>query len=280
MNINYIYESIIKDYFNLDQANIRELSRYKQSIINLRKSYKSDICVPMYSTDKDRDSYMLAYFPHYSILTSEVIKKIKEYINIKQKMNVSIFGCGPAPEIIGVSNQINTQRIIYNLFDYENGWKNQREFAKQYIKKNYSSQFVFSEISGCDLLSKCEDCSISNSKCIKKIEETDLFIMQNCLNHITNVSDFIEKISYLINNSKENSIFIFIDLNNYKVSKRLFREIIVKNSDKCKKIDEQHSQKINRNIINKEIKEYLFTGEKGLIPKTNVNYMYLVIKRI
>ena len=168
MDINNIYKSIITDYLNLNETNIKELSKYKQSIINLRKSYKSDKCVPMYGTDKYRDSYMLAYFPYYSILTSEVIKKIKKYMIIKQKMNVSIFGCGPAPEIVGVSNQINAQRITYNLFDYENGWKNQREFAKKYIKENYNNHFIFLEISGCDLLSKCEDCPISISKCIKK----------------------------------------------------------------------------------------------------------------
>lgn len=282
MDINCIYESIIKDYLNLNKYNIDKLSNYKESIINLRNSYKLDICIPRYDTDKDRDSYMLAYFPHYSILTSEVIKRIKNYIHIKPKMNVSVFGCGPAPEIIGINNELNTQRITYNLFDYENGWRNQREFAKSYIKNNYSTKVVFSDISGCDLVSICEDCSIYNSKCIQKIKSTDLFVMQNCLNHMNNEDDFIKKITYLIKNAKKDSVFIIIDLEWYEISERLLSRIIKENNDKCIKLDEKYKQtlKFDRNNINIDIREQLFTGEDGLIPKTKVNYMYLAMKKI
>ena len=83
MEINYIYESILKDYLNLNQYNVEKLSTYKESVKALRASYKSDTCIPKYDTDKDRDSYMLAYFPYYGLLTSEVIEKIRNHIDIK-----------------------------------------------------------------------------------------------------------------------------------------------------------------------------------------------------
>lgn len=283
MEINYIYESILKDYLNLNQYNVEKLSTYKESVKALRASYKSDTCIPKYDTDKDRDSYMLAYFPYYGLLTSEVIEKIRNHIDIKEKMNVSVFGCGPAPEIIGINNQLkNVQRITYNLFDYENGWRNQREFAKKYIKNNYSSNVIFSEISGCDLLSLCEDCQYSNVKCKEKLKSTDLFIMQNCLNHMKNEEDFIKKMIYLVKNAKKGSIFIIIDLEKYDISKRLLKKIKIENSQKCRKLNEGYNQflKINKNSINITIREHLFTGENGLIPKTTVNYIYLAMQKI
>lgn len=282
MNINCIYESIIKEYLNLSQNNIEKLSTYKKSVKNLRNSYKSDRCIPVYDTNKDRDSYMLAYFPYYAILTSEVIKKIKNYIDVKPKMNISIFGCGPAPEIIGISNEINIKRITYNLYDYEIGWKSQREFAKSYIKNNYSAENIFFEVLGCDLLSMCEDCEKSKSVCGPKIKSTDLFIMQNCLNHITNEDDFMKKMKYLIINAPKNAVFVIIDLEGYEISRRLINRIMKENSDKCRKLDEKYQQilKIDRNNINIDIRRQLFTGEDGLILKTKVNYIYLAMQKI
>lgn len=281
MIINKIYKSILKNYLKIDDNNIKDLCKYKESVQLLRNSYKSDICKPLYSSDMNRDSYMLAYFPYYAILTSEVIKRIKKYINIKCKLDVSIFGCGPGPEVIGISNEIDTNRINYNLFDYEMGWKDQREFAKEYIKNNYENKFTFCEISGCDLLSRCEDCEIVYSRCVNKIRTTDLFVIQNCLNHITNEEDFIKKISFIVENAKSGAVFLFIDLK-YNISRTLLNEIFNQNKHICIKIDEQYNQSfyISEEEIDKGVRENLFTGEGYLKLKKRVQYMYLAIKKI
>ena len=280
MDINKIYRSIIKDYLKIDDHNIKELSKYKESIKELRNSYKSNICKPIYGTDINRDSYMLAYFPYYSILTSEVIRKIKKYINKTEKLKVSIFGCGPSPEIVGISNEINCKRINYNLFDYEAGWKKQLEFAKQYIRNNYNSRATFCEISGCDLLAKCEDCDIAYSKCINELKSSDLFVMQNCLNHITNKEDFINKVKFMIDNAKCGAVFVFIDLN-YNISNELFEEIVKQNDNTCIKIKEEYNQEFRiSEDINKGITENLFTGETDLVLKRKVKYRYLAMKKI
>lgn len=281
MSINKIYKSILRDYLKIDDNNIKYLCRYKESVQLLRNSYKSDVCKPLYNSNINRDGYMLAYFPYYAILTSEVVKRIKKYINIKSKLDVSIFGCGPGPEVIGISNEIDTNRINYNLFDYEMGWKDQREFAKEYIKNNYKNKFTFCEISGCDLLSRCEDCEIVYSRCVNKIRATDLFVMQNCLNHITNEEDFIKKISFIVENAKSGAVFLFIDLK-YNISRTLLNEIFDQNKHICIKIDEQYNQSfyISEEEIDKGVRENLFTGEGYLKLKKRVQYMYLAIKKI
>lgn len=281
MSINKIYKSILRDYLKIDDHNIKYLCRYKESVQLLRNSYKSDVCKPLYNSDINRDGYMLAYFPYYAILTSEVVKRIKKYIDIKRKLDVSIFGCGPGPEVIGISNEIDTNRINYNLFDYEMGWKDQREFAKEYVKNNYENKFTFCEISGCDLLSRCEDCDIVYSRCVNKIRATDLFVMQNCLNHITNEEDFIKKISFIVENAKSGAVFLFIDLK-YNISRTLLNKIFNQNKDICIKIDEQYNQSfyISEEDIDKGVRENLFTGEGYLKLKKRVQYMYLAIKKI
>lgn len=281
MDINGIYKSIIKNYLGIDQTNIKELQKYKQSVKQLRNSYKADICKPMYNTHINRDSYMLSYFPYYSMITSEVIKKIQDSINISHKLNISIFGCGPAPELLGISNEIDYKRINYNLFDYEIGWERQREFAKQYVRDNYNGQCTFCEISGCDLLTTCKDCDIVDSKCIDKIKSTNLFIMQNCLNHIINEEDFTKKISFIIKNARSGAVFIFIDLK-YEISRKIIDEIYEQNNNICIKIDCKYNEefRISKEEIDSDISENLFTGEKDLILKTKVKYIYLAIKKI
>ena len=75
---------------------------------------------------------------------------------------------------------------------------------------------------------------------------------------------------------------MIIDLEGYDISKRLLKNIMSENSEKCIKLNEGYNQilRINKNSINIAIREHLFTGEDGLIPKTKVNYMYLAMQKI
>lgn len=276
MDLIKIYDSIIENYLKLDE--IHKLEIYKNSTKELRNSYKDNICKPLYQSEDKRDSYMLAYFPYYCLLTSEVVSKIKNEL-VQDNLVVSIYGCGPSPEVIGIYEQLKDRNITFNLYDYERGWENQRKFVKEYIKTRFNNKTRFNEISGCDLLTLCSDCEMINFKCKKFIKNTDIFVMQNCLNHITNEDDFKEKVSFIIDNAKENAIFIFIDLN-YKISKNLMDEILEKNKKNCNILIKNNNDtiKIDKNDIPKYIKEYIFTGEEGLILKTNINYTHMVIK--
>lgn len=275
MEFKKIYDDIIENYLNIKVKSNLEL--YKIGIKELRNSYKENICKPLYQSKNNRDCYMLAYFPYYCLLTSEVIYHIKD--NIKSTdLVVSIYGCGPAPEVIGVYEQFKDRNIKFNLFDYEYGWEEQRKFVKEYVKSNFNNNIRFNEISGCDLLTTCIDCEALTSKCSKFIKNTDIFIMQNCLNHITNKEDFKEKVSFIMNNAKNNSVFIFADLN-YNISKSLMNDILSKSSFKILAVNKNDSIRINKNDIPKYIKEYIFTGEEGLILKTNINYEYMIIKK-
>lgn len=278
MKLNDIYSSIVSDYLKMNE--IKELEKYKSGIKELRNSYKSNVCTPLYQSQNNRDCYMLAYFPYYCILTNEVTKKVDKYIE-DDNLVVSIYGCGPAPEVLGVVNQLHRKNIKFNLFDYEHGWENQRQFVKNYVRNKFNVNAVFREISGCDLLAICEDCKEGKSKCKKYIKATDVFIMQNCLNHITNKEDFQSKILSIIDKSKTGAIFMFIDLN-YNISKDLINNILIDTRDKCELISQGNYERIRvqKEDIPKDIKDYIFTGEEDLILKTSINYSHIIIRKI
>lgn len=105
--------------------------------------------------------------------------------------------------------------------------------------------------------------------------------MQNCLNHITNEEDFKDKVSFIMDNAKNDSLFIFTDLN-YDISKKLIDDILNKTKKYCKVLlaNKNGNIKIDKNNIPEYIKKYIFTGEEDLILKTNINYTTMIIKKI
>ena len=277
MEMKRIYDAIIQKCLDIEEK--PKLEMYKKGIKDLRNSYKENICKPLYQDEYYRDCYMLAYFPYYCLLANKVVSKVSDYIQSKDLI-VSIFGCGPAPEVVGVYEQFKNRNIRFNLFDYEYGWEEERKFTKNYIRNNFNNNTRFNEISGCDLLTSCTDCERLASDCKTFIKNTDVFIMQNCLNHITNEEDFKDKVSFIIDNAKNDSIFIFIDLN-YDISINLMKDILDKNKKECQVLEEikKDNIRIDKNNIPGYIKEYIFTGEKDLILKTNINYTYMILKK-
>lgn len=76
----------------------------RDTAIALRKSFSRN-AVRDYTAPKTQHVYLLRYFPFYAKLPIEVLRSLKKtgaQLSLPEATRVAFFGCGPAPEMLGV----------------------------------------------------------------------------------------------------------------------------------------------------------------------------------
>lgn len=281
------YEIILK-YLNLEDTDLQNL---KKCVISLRESYRTQNVsnIDKYSLEEYQKAYLFAYYPSYTYLIGEVLDKLYTSnfaIPNANYKSLSFIGCGPGPEIYGFVRYLKnknypTNNLSINRFDFDI-WnsifdKTTLKFIQELIPD------VIDNMKICDISSKLPE------DALQILKESDYIIVQNVMNEIIKDFDFennskkpewMVNIEQIIENLKENSLLIFIDLTNYGKTPKLFQKI----KDNFDGMNYQVSiiESFYRfdETLPTRIKNNLLTGENGLIERKNISYISLAIKKI
>lgn len=286
-----LYSNIFnKTYgFPLNELDESEGRNIRDSVINLRSSYKSNIPITNYQDKNIRKAYMLCYYIHYINPSYQITKNyLLSYLSAqnRKKYSISYFGAGPAPEAYGSLKAFSelgfNARLEINILDLEMDWLNEREITFQLINELEKIKLSpINSISGCDLKLDCRRNCISFQECKETVLNSDILFMQNTINHLGNDQFFIEGLKQKIYDLKDDSFFVIIDLD-YSVVKDTINQIIDYSSKFAKLIASNINKAASESFIEEpvppELTKTIFTGESGLILKKNTRYYYAVIQ--
>ncbi|MDD3052256.1 MAG: hypothetical protein PHR06_14070, partial [Candidatus Cloacimonetes bacterium] len=170
------------------------------------------------------------------ILNSIAPQQANEFF-IKDMM-VSLYGCGPAPELLGILRFIqekypSVQRIRVNYFD-QHGWSPWREFCAADLSREYwEGQIVEKNPSPWNYLTGEEPGDVTT---LRMIRDTKVHSIQNCFSdlHYSNVSNdiIIDRFLELFDLTSSGSLFILND-QHIAVIKTIFNQI-------SNKVEEMH----------------------------------------
>ena len=104
--IDFIFEQICENHLiENDQDKIDFLENLQPELTALRKSYlKYPITDLDYSSSAIQEAYLLGYFPHYTLPIEKILSEHFKNIEFsKEKINITLIGGGPCPEIIAIN---------------------------------------------------------------------------------------------------------------------------------------------------------------------------------
>ncbi|MFB2934535.1 hypothetical protein ACE1B6_04595 [Aerosakkonemataceae cyanobacterium BLCC-F154] len=280
------------DFYN--KENHQTFENYLQSLQKtaeeLWNSYRSNQVKVNYSDASVQAVYLIRYYPHYAYMNFQILEIIHNQ-NIFQNLTnetleVCLFGGGPCPEIVGLSKLLSEQyqhikKLIVNVYDIASEeWTLSRNITKKFIIPEYWSGDLKLNNNYLDL---CESNSLHSIKTI--IKKSKLFIFQNCLNEIYNISTVQKNIDFLLNEILLDRVIIIIDLCNYR-----------QNATIIDRLEEQVSNRDDFEIYRPRyqdlkikaypsiptiIKENLLSGKDKLIPRSkDIDCSFITLHKI
>ncbi|QSV65677.1 MAG: hypothetical protein HEQ12_00965 [Aphanizomenon flos-aquae DEX188] len=285
-----LYEYILEglknspDFYNpnLHQTFESYLASLQESAKYLWKSYRSTPVEVRYSDPQVQAAYLIRYYPHYVQMTLEILRLSPEIFTFPEQINACFFGAGPCPEVAGLAQFLTehcpeTKSMIVKIYDIASEqWKFSRDITKNFIVPRLWK----GDISG--TVSKFDLCSVNAFEVIADdISNCHIFIFQNCLNEIWNTSATQENIKFLLNRAPLNSFIIIGDLP-YEQNRQLIEDIaeIANQRSDYQIILQSQGIKIRSCIrIPSIVTENLLTGVDGLIPRKNINFLFLALRK-
>ena len=218
-NFQELTEKIFRQTYGFPSENLEgeELDKIRDAVIELRKSYASNVCTPLYHREEIRKAYMFAYYPYYIQPVYEVLtqifrfKKMSETLaHWREKINpirLSYIAGGPCPEFYGTVMALKDRGfdndIHAEIYDIEEGWRDFQNITLDLCKNYYGKNISINFSSGYDVM---------NSSDYELCDGTDILFMQNYLSHVSFADDFLESFKNIIDSDKFSTIII-LDLN-------------------------------------------------------------------
>ncbi|MEA5509859.1 hypothetical protein VB715_08795 [Crocosphaera sp. UHCC 0190] len=222
---DYIIEGLQNSGNFYDQNVHRTFEYYLQSLQEpakkLWKSYRFDRVKVEYSDSSIQAAYLIRYYPHYAYMTLQIFNILHNQNVLGNLMDtvlqICFFGAGPCPEIVGLAKLLSiyyqgVKKLVANVYDIASDeWSLSRAVTEKFvIPQIWQGQLEFHS----DQLDLCK------SNCLyalnKKISESKIFIFQNCLNEIYNLSTVQDNFNFLINQVPSGSLIVIADLCNYQ----------------------------------------------------------------
>lgn len=283
---DYILEALknSRDFYNAKNHDTFEsyLQSLQKPAKQLWESYRSSQVKVNYSEPSIQAAYLIRYYPHYVKMTFEIMKQCWEDFAFGEKINACFFGSGPCPEVAGLAQFLTeycpkTKELFVNVYDIASEqWTPSRAVTKNFVLPNLWEGQFDGKAPNLDL------CSANSFEEITEvIEKSHLFVFQNCLNEIWNTSATKDNIKFLVDRAPKDSFIIIADLL-YDQNRQIVEdvaEIAEKKRDykiikKCDNITIESSF-----TLPKIVEDNLLTGEKGLIPKKKIKFLFLAIRK-
>lgn len=225
-SLNKLYDLILEGLYSSYAVKSEDskkdfLNSLKPYVIELRTSFKNKQIKVDYRDKNVQAAYLIAYYPSYVEMTYEVLNRhgIKVLPSKNRILNVCLFGAGAAPEMVALLNFINQNKLdidevnVYAYDIFASTWNFSLDLSKKFIIPHFWQSKKFQVISlNLDL---CEHGVFEGI--LKQIQNSDLFVFQNCLNELSNRKIGIENIDYLAKNINQESRLIIADLCGYQV---------------------------------------------------------------
>lgn len=282
----YILEGLEKtiDFYN--PQNHQSFEDYLQSLKTpakqLWESYRSNQVTVNYSDPSTQAAYLIRYYPHYVQMTYEILQQCSETFAFGEKVNACLFGAGPCPEVAGLAQFLTkyypqTNAIFVQVYDIASDqWSLSRSITKDFVIPNLWKGQFSGNARNLDLCSAHSFQSVSES-----IKNSHLFVFQNCLNEIWNISTTKENIKFLLESAPLNSFIVIGDLR-YAQNRYILEDIAefvqITNHYKIIMLDEldvRSSLRIPQIVI-----QNLLTSEGYLVPRSRIKFMFLVIAKV
>lgn len=296
-----IMEKTYGEHRDLSQLGKQNIEAIRQAVRDLRLSYQKGVCAKRYDSEENRKAYMLAYYPNYvepahQIVSRFVVPALKKHQSFYPTLNLAFFAGGPCPELYGTMKAFQGKQVygsaMVSILDWESGWQPEQDISWQLCQEDglLDAHDDGLLIYRCDNLHRCESCSHGHL-CRQRIyEKANVYFLQNFLSHVKPEEEdcFLEKMHTCIERAQQGSVFVIMDLP-YANSLRLMLDL-----------DEQEGlpwsanvKTLGTNIYNDgqpewsqcpyemplSLRETVFTGEDGLIPKKWTKYYYLVLQK-
>src|SRR5687767_12883842 len=145
-----MYELILKALFSMNNRFTPEeqacyLKDLKPAAKALWRAYKpgyGNTVNASYDQSATQAVYMLRYFPQYAAIVDVVLDELFEKSGFSfndELLHVSLFGCGPAPELWGIMQFVRrrfpkSQMVVVHLFDVASRqWAPSRTITLEYL---------------------------------------------------------------------------------------------------------------------------------------------------
>lgn len=289
-----IYDAIVNG-FKEKNSSIIKIEEFLQSlqkpVKTLRLAYRnSPVNVPYEKIDIQA-AYLATYLPHYYQLIYKIfIEEVPDIFANKKELHLTFIGGGPGSEVYGALKYIfnnckEVQDIFITILDINaSTWDYSHSIVQENLLEsiNKGKANLYWNSTQFDLVSEIE---IHKVKTL--IKESDLLVIQNCLNEIA-----ISNLLVLKNNLK--ILFEYLPDNSYLLISDLTSgaRVTIKDLEKylvdCfapKFIKSTLSLPSSRSLISVHhrpspiIAQNLLLGTDGLIPRKNLNYDYSILSK-
>ena len=305
-SMNAMYQMILDGLFaangcETEAEQAAYLSGLKPATQSLWRSYRANHSIhenANYESAETQAGYMLRYFPHYTQLLPEVLERLpmaKLGSILKRELHVSLFGPGPAPELVGLVQFLEMYwgqdcRLIADLFDIKStAWEKCRNITVDRLLPAISSRTtVEANAHECDFTEKgVVDSIAAGSR--NPLALADLVVFQNCFNEVLDArrDTFIANLKNIQASMKQGALLVLIDrIPNYSMSEGIFSELL----EACSNgngfevvVDDANCRRCNKGDLAQMpaiIRANLMTGEDQLISGGSVNYRCLMLCKI
>lgn len=253
-------------------------------------SYRSNQVKVNYSEPSIQAVYLMRYYPHYAYMNFQILEMIHAQNLLKNLTNetleVCLFGAGPCPEIVGLSKYLsdkyqNIKKLTVNVYDIASEeWTLSRNITEKFVIPEYWSGDLKLNSNYLDL---CESNSLYSIK--TTIQKSQMFIFQNCLNEIYNISTVQTNLNFLLNEIPVGGVIIIIDLCNYNQNTTIIdrlKEQVSNRDDFEIYCPEAKDTKIKACFpIPPLITQHLLTGKDKLVPRSkDIDCLFISLHKI
>lgn len=301
-SMNTMYQIILDGLYAANGCKTEaEQAAYLASLIpatrSLWSSYRSNHGIhenANYGSAATQAAYLLRYFPHYTQLLGEVLGQLpmgKLGSIFKKELHVSLFGPGPAPELVGLVQFLELYwardcKLVADLFDIKaTAWEQSRNIVVNGLLPAISTRST-AEVNA-------HDCDFTEKGVIEAITAgssnplalADLVVFQNCFNEVlaANRHTFSENLQKIQASMKPGALLALIDRRpGYSMSEGVFTELLEQaNANGFEVIfNGVECTRCNRGDLAQMpaiIRKNLMKGGDGLISGSEVKYRSLML---
>lgn len=240
-NFRELTEKIFRQTYGFPSENLtgEDLDKVRAAVIELRNSYASNVCTPLYEREEIRKAYMFAYYPYYiqpvykifsNVLRTEFGEGMLENwgernigfdgedLGATVPIELTYLAGGPCPELYGTVKALKNfgfdNDIEVEIYDIEEGWRDLQNITLELCKDCYGKNISLTFSSDYD----ARDSSKQELK-----NGYGVLVIQNYLSHVVNTEKFMRTFESLLNSNRFGEIII-LDLN-YNATRNIFESI-------------------------------------------------------
>lgn len=289
-----IYNSIVN---GLQQKKTADLSidEYLKSLQKpvkaLRLAYRYMPVVVAYENNDIQAAYLTTYFPHYYQLIYKIfLEDVPEIFQDKEDVSLTFIGGGPGSEAYGAIKYIanncpKIKNINVNILDINaDTWSFSHDIVFNSLIKSITKDKINVDLKSVhfDLVSSTD---ITKVKML--IQESELLVIQNCLNEVANInlSALKNNINLLSKLLPSSSYLLMSDLTSVvrTTIKELEKMLVDDYNPAFFKSTLSLSSSISMLSVHHQpnaiIKSNLLTGSDGLIPRKWIKYDYSILSK-